>query len=85
MAIAEWVQLSGAFLVLVAFVLGQLERIAAASWTYLMLNAVGSGLLAATAVLAAQWGFLLLEGSWALVSLYGIVQKLRGATPAAPH
>lgn len=37
-----------------------------------MLNLAGSAILAADAAAGAQWGFLLLEGAWALVSLLGL-------------
>lgn len=81
----DWMQVVGALLVLAAFVLGQFEVVAADAWTYLSANLAGSGLMAATAVLGEQWGFVLLEGCWALVSLYGVVQKLRGASPPVAH
>lgn len=81
----EWIQIAGALLVLLGFVLGQLELLAADTWTYLSANVLGSAMMAITAVLDAQWGFVLLEGCWALASLYGLVQKLRGAPPPVAH
>jgi hypothetical protein len=76
-----WFQIIGALLVLAGFVLGQLEVLAADAWAYLTANLLGALLLAASAVLGAQWGFVLLEGCWALASLYGVAQKLRGVPP----
>ena len=32
-----------------------------------------------------QWGFFILEFVWALVSGWGIVERLRGREPAAAH
>jgi hypothetical protein len=52
---------------------------------YLALNLVGSGLLAVLAWHEEQWGFLLLEGVWALVSLWGLIQVLRGRPTAEAH
>jgi hypothetical protein len=49
---------------------------------YLALNLVGSGLLA---VLAWHEEQLLLEGVWALVSLWGLIQVLRGRPTAERH
>jgi len=74
-----WIQIGGALLVLAGFVLGQLELLAADGWAYLLANALGSGLLATSAIGGAQWGFVLLEACWALASLYGISRKLRGS------
>jgi hypothetical protein len=41
------------------------------------LNVVGAGILAVIAILERQWGFLLLEGVWTLVSLWAFVGLLR--------
>ncbi len=76
------IQIGGALLVLAGFVLGQIELIAAEGWPYLSLNFLGSALLAASAVLGAQWGFVLLEACWALASLFGIWRKLQSCRPA---
>jgi hypothetical protein len=46
------------------------------SCPYLVLNLLGSGLLAVLAAAGAQWGFLLLEGTWALVSLLSLGGRL---------
>ncbi len=81
----EAVQIAGALLVLAAFVLGQCNLLAADSRAYLSINAVGSAVLTATAIVSAEWGFVLLEACWALVSLYGLVQTLRGAASGPLH
>jgi uncharacterized protein (DUF1786 family) len=74
-------QLVGALLVLAGFTLAQLGRLDPQSIPYLVVNLVGSAILAALALEERQWGFLLLEGVWAIVSLAGLVGRLR-ARPA---
>jgi len=83
--VQEWVQITGALLLLAGFALGQFELLAADAWTYLTANLLGSAMMTVTAAADAQWGFVMLEGCWALVSLYGLVQKLRGVPPPVGH
>ena len=79
------VQVIGALLILSGFVLAQFGVLDQRSYTYLVLNAVGSAILTVLAYHERQWGFLLLEGVWSLVSLWGIVARLRGAEPTVTH
>ena len=69
-------QIAGAILVLSAFVLSQLGRLATTSRAYLVLNLVGAGILAVLAAVTWQPGFLLLEGVWALVAGVGLARAL---------
>lgn len=68
-------QLVGAALILVAFVAAQFKRMDTSSRAYIVLNLVGSAILAALAYLGAQWGFFLLEGVWAVVSAWALVRR----------
>ena len=79
------VQIAGSLLVLVAFVAALGGRLEQSSYAYLGLNTVGSAVLAVTAIISHEWGFLLLEGVWALVSTYSLVRKSLGLSVAASH
>ena len=79
------VQIVGALLVLVCFLLALVERVNPAGYRYLVTNLAGSGAMTVTAVIAGEWGFVFLEGTWALVSAWGLVQRLRGVTPRVVH
>ena len=76
------VQIAGALLILIPFVLAQFRLLQTNSWQYLVMNALGSGILCANAFLGAQGGFVLLEGVWALVSLWGLVALALGKASA---
>jgi len=71
----QLVSVLGSLLVLVAYVASQFGYLSAKGLAYACANIVGSGILAVIAALEAQWGFLLLEGAWALVSLAAVVRQ----------
>lgn len=70
--IAQVVQIIGAFLVLGGFAGAQLKWFDSQSLRYLMLNFIGSALLAIVAIRDREWGFILLESTWTAVSLLGL-------------
>ena len=80
-------QIVGALLILAGFAAVQFDRMRPDSRLYLALNLVGSAILAVLAVAAAQWGFVLLEGVWAIVSAWGLWVALFGPSraPKAPR
>jgi hypothetical protein len=77
--------LVGSLLILSAFVAGQVHRMTPSDRAYVLLNLAGSSILTVVAVLEQQWGFLLLEGAWALVSLWSLVQLMRGKRAGLRH
>jgi hypothetical protein len=79
------VQVAGALMILAAFAALQLGRISAVSRGYLVLNLVGSVILAVLALHEEQWGFVLLETVWAIVSAWSLIQVLRGRPPRIAH
>ena len=84
--VEQLVQIVGALLVLVGFTLAQFGRLDQHSAAYLIVNLLGSAMLAVDALFGRQLGFLLLEGVWALVSAWGLIRMVntRGR-PAWSH
>jgi hypothetical protein len=80
----QLVQVAGSLLILAGFAAAQAGRLSIDSAGYLVLNFVGSAILAVLAWIDQQWGFLLLESVWAVVSLWSLLQLMRGGTPTAP-
>jgi hypothetical protein len=71
-------QLAGALLILAGFIAAQTGHLSPQARSYLVVNLVGSSILAYDALHGQEWGFFVLELAWALVSAYGLAQVLRG-------
>lgn len=75
----QLVQIFGSLLVLAGFAGSQSGRLDVRSMPYLLLNVSGSTVLAVLAAHERQWGFLLLEGTWAVVSVVALAQTSTSA------
>lgn len=71
------IQIAGALLILAAFAGAQAGRLDQRSLSYLVLNLVGSAILATLAAIDGQLGFLLLETVWAIISAHSLWTELR--------
>ena len=78
------IQLAGALLILAAFIAAQAGRVSPHALSYVAPNFVGAAILTYVAAESRDWGFLLLETVWAVVSLWAIIQIARGRRPEAP-
>ena len=74
------IQVIGAMLVLVAYAAAQTGRWSTDALAYLWFNQIGSLTLAVLAAMGQNWGFLLLEGVWAVVTAASLMKR----RPAAP-
>lgn len=75
----QLIALIGAISVLRAYLGIQRKWMRPEDRNYHILNFVGASMLAYVAILDQRWGFILLEGVWALAALPGVLRR-----PAAP-
>jgi hypothetical protein len=73
------IQIVGAVMILVAYWAAQTGRWSPDALPYLWLNLVGSAILAVLAATSENWGFLLLEGVWAIVTAWSLLKRRRPA------
>ncbi|HEX8348301.1 MAG TPA: hypothetical protein VF657_26770 [Actinoplanes sp.] len=79
MTVVDLIEIAGSLLVLSAFAAAQKGVLDIRSRRYLTLNVLGSAVLAVIALLHRSWGFLLLEGTWAVVSAASLAAMLHRA------
>ncbi|MDG4823685.1 hypothetical protein O7635_17660 [Asanoa sp. WMMD1127] len=86
MHLVDIVEIIGSLLILAGFAASQLGKLDAHSVPYLVLNIAGAGILAVIAASQQSWGFLLLEGTWTVVSAISLAARVirRGDRPAPP-
>ena len=85
MSVDQIVQIVGALLILAGFILSQANLLDAKSISYQILNLAGAAILTVLAFQAQRWGFVLLEGVWAVVALAGLILRLSAKKPAGMH
>lgn len=71
----QQLQIAGAIMMLAAFTMAQFGWLPTNSRIYLILNLFGASILAVLAFADQQWGFLLLEGVWAIVSAISLAKR----------
>ena len=64
-------------MILAPFVASQAGRVGVDAPVYLWPNLLGSAMLGTLAATGSQWGFLLLEGCWTLVTARSLIKSRR--------
>ncbi len=75
---ADIVGSTGVALLLLAFVLLQLNRLDKDGWVYLTMNMVGAGLACLSSYMIDFMPFVVLEGVWAVSSMIALIKLARG-------
>ena len=76
----QMISVLGALAILGAYAASQFGFVDPSKLSYQVANFLGSAVLTVVAIIAWQPGFILLEGTWALVSLWGIASILRSGS-----
>lgn len=67
----------GVGMILIAYFLNTESLIEKNGKLYFVLNCIGATLACYASVLISYWPFVILEGTWVLVSLYGLMKAMR--------
>ena len=75
----QLISIVGALLILAAYTGNQLGVLTRHPRLYGAMNFVGGVVLTVIAYQASQWGFVLLEGAWAAISVSSLIARPRPA------
>jgi len=67
----------GVAILLIAYFLNLTDKIGKDSLIYLQMNFIGAGLACLASVLMKYVPFIILEGSWSIVSAFGILKSIK--------
>ncbi|KAA5821454.1 hypothetical protein FPF71_16390 [Algibacter amylolyticus] len=73
MTFDDWIGFLGVFQILLAYLLNVLGKIDNKHLAFILLNLVGASMACLASILIQYWPFIILEGIWALVSLYSLI------------
>jgi len=78
MTVLDWIGFIGVFQILLAYFLNIVGILSNKKLSFILLNLIGSSMACLASALLNYWPFILLEGVWALVSVYALIIYLRG-------
>ena len=67
----------GVGLILIAYFLNTARLIPQDGKLFYVLNIIGAALASYSSFLIGFWPFVILEGTWTLVSIYGLMKEMR--------
>ena len=77
MTLIDLIGFSGVAILLIAFFLNLAGQISRDHLVYILMNFTGAGIACLASVLINYWPFMILEGTWALVSFVALVNYFR--------
>lgn len=76
MTYSEIVGTTGVALVLLAYYMNTVKMIPVNGKLFYVMNTVGAALACYASILISFWPFMILEGIWTLVSIYGLMRTM---------
>ena len=73
MVIADWIGFVGVFILLLSFSLNLQGKISQNSYSYILMNLVGSALACLASFMIEYIPFVILEGTWSVVSFVALI------------
>ena len=73
MTIIDWIGFIGVFQILLAYFLNVTGKLSSKQLVFILLNLIGAILACLASILLIYWPFIILEGVWALVSVYSLL------------
>ena len=77
MTITDIIGSVGVGLILLAYFLSTEKLMKSDSKMYFVLNIIGAALATTASLMINYWPFVILEGTWTLVSIYGLMRVMR--------
>lgn len=77
MSLSDIVGFTGVAILLLAYLLNLLKIATNRKWVYLLLNFIGAGLACLASVMIDYMPFVILEGTWSVVSLVALLSSLK--------
>jgi len=70
----DWIGTIGVGLILIAYFCSTFNWISAHSRIFFLLNTVGAAMACSASYLIAYWPFVVMEGTWSIVSMIGFIK-----------
>jgi hypothetical protein len=77
MNLSDWIGFIGVSILLIAFFLNLSNKLHKDSLSYILMNIIGAGIACFASVMIHYLPFVVLEGSWTIVSVYALITVLR--------
>ncbi|MCW3082894.1 MAG: hypothetical protein JWP12_260 [Bacteroidetes bacterium] len=77
MNISDWIGFIGVTILLFAFLLNLTGKISQSDLSYIVMNIIGAGLAGLASFLIHYVPFIILESTWTLVSIGGLINYFR--------